>query len=48
MTGDKIQHADWKSEKHVPVIECADAVASGALFEVTVSCILQHPWAVGK
>ncbi len=35
--GDQIQTADWKSEKHVPVIECADSVAAGDTLEVTVS-----------
>jgi superoxide reductase len=32
-----IQSADWKSEKHVPVIECPESVKSGELFEVTVT-----------
>jgi superoxide reductase len=31
------QSADWKSEKHVPVIECPEAVKSDDLFEVTVT-----------
>jgi superoxide reductase len=35
--GEHIQKADWKKEKHVPVIECADVVAAGALFPVKVS-----------
>jgi superoxide reductase len=35
--GDKIQSADWKKEKHVPVIECPDEVKAGELFEVKVS-----------
>jgi len=34
---DQLQTADWKSEKHVPVIECPDAVQAGELFEVKVS-----------
>lgn len=29
--------ADWKSEKHVPVIECPDSVAPDQVFEVRVS-----------
>ena len=29
--------ADWKSEKHVPVIECPDKVAAGEVFEVKVT-----------
>lgn len=37
MIADKIKSADFKSEKHVPVIECADSVTPGAPLEVTVS-----------
>jgi superoxide reductase len=32
-----MQTADWKSEKHVPVIECPDQVKKGDLFDVKVS-----------
>lgn len=32
-----IQSADWKSEKHVPVIECADTVKKDEMFDVKVS-----------
>jgi len=32
-----IQKADWKKEKHVPVIEAPDKVKAGELFEVKVS-----------
>jgi len=32
-----IQRADWKKEKHVPVIECPDSVAADAEFAVKVS-----------
>ena len=35
--GQFVQQADWKSEKHVPVIECADSVKAGEAFEVKVS-----------
>lgn len=35
--GDLYQTADWKTEKHVPVIECPDAVGAGELFHVDVS-----------
>ena len=35
--GDHIQEADWKTEKHVPVIECADAVKADEMFNVKVS-----------
>jgi superoxide reductase len=34
---EKVQTADWKSEKHVPVIECADKVKAGEFFEVQAS-----------
>ena len=35
--GERIQKADWKKEKHVPVIECPDQVKPGEFFEVKVS-----------
>jgi superoxide reductase len=35
--GDRFQTADWKKEKHVPVIECPDKVQADEMFEVTVS-----------
>ena len=35
--GDRIQTADWKKEKHVPVIGCPDQVKAGEVFEVKVS-----------
>jgi superoxide reductase len=35
--GDLIQTADWKKEKHAPVIECPDAVTAGEAFKVKVS-----------
>ena len=35
--GDLVQEADWKAEKHVPVVECADAVKVDELFEVKIS-----------
>ena len=34
---EKIQEADWKTEKHVPVIECADQVKADQLFDVKVT-----------
>jgi superoxide reductase len=34
--GELYQTADWKTEKHVPVIEAPDAVAADEIFEVTV------------
>ena len=33
---ERIQKADWKKEKHAPVIECPDQVKAGELFEVKV------------
>ena len=35
--GERLQRADWKKEKHVPVIECPDEVKSGENFQVRVS-----------
>ncbi|NLS77286.1 MAG: Neelaredoxin [Chloroflexi bacterium] len=35
--GERIQSADWKKEKHVPVIECPDTVTAGQAFEVKCS-----------
>jgi hypothetical protein len=42
---DKIQHADWRQEKHVPVIECPDQVPSDEFFDVKVTLgkALAHP-----
>lgn len=34
---ERIQSADWKAEKHVPVIECPDHVKADEMFEVKVS-----------
>jgi superoxide reductase len=34
--GDLIQEADWKTEKHVPVITCQDTVDVDQMFEVRV------------
>jgi superoxide reductase len=35
--GELYQTADWKAEKHVPVIECPDSVTADELFDVKVS-----------
>ncbi len=42
---DKIQEADWKKEKHVPVIECPDKVKSGEWVQVKMSLgkAIAHP-----
>jgi superoxide reductase len=34
---DLFQNADWKKEKHVPVIDCADKAKRSEFFAVTVS-----------
>lgn len=34
---ERIQKADWKTEKHVPVIECPDQVKADEFFTVKVS-----------
>jgi superoxide reductase len=40
-----IQNADWKTEKHVPVIEAPDAVKAGEFFTVTAGLgkAIAHP-----
>ena len=35
--GETYQSADWKAEKHSPVIECPDSVGAGEAFELKVS-----------
>jgi superoxide reductase len=35
--GELYQTADWKTEKHVPVIECPEAVTADEVFEVKVT-----------
>lgn len=35
--GELVQSADWKNEKHVPVIECPDKVKAGEAFDVNVT-----------
>lgn len=43
--GSHIQKADWKTEKHVPVITCADTVAKGQPLEIetAVGKNIAHP-----
>jgi len=45
MLGEKIQSADWKAEKHVPVIDCPDQVKAGEVFAVTaiIGKEIAHP-----
>jgi superoxide reductase len=42
---ESIQSADWKSEKHVPVIDCPDTVKADQNVEmsVTVGKTISHP-----
>jgi superoxide reductase len=35
--GELIQESDWRSEKHVPVVDCPDTVKKDAFFEVTAA-----------
>jgi superoxide reductase len=43
--GERVQSADWKSEKHVPVIECPDSVEKdkSLLVKVAVGKEVPHP-----
>jgi superoxide reductase len=43
--GELTQTADWKNEKHVPVIECDDQVEEGKLFDVkaVIGKEIAHP-----
>ena len=43
--GENVQAGDWKQEKHLPAIECADSVKLGQKLAVTVSVGKQiaHP-----
>jgi superoxide reductase len=35
--GEQFQTADWKKEKHVPVIDCPSVVKTGEIFEINVT-----------
>jgi len=43
--GEHVGKADWKKEKHVPVIDCPDAVKTDEMFEVklTIGKEIPHP-----
>ena len=43
--GELFQTADWKTEKHVPVIECPEQVQAGEFFpvKVTMGKEIAHP-----
>jgi superoxide reductase len=49
MIEEHIQQADWKKEKHVPVIECPDYVPADEMFEVKVTLgkEIAHPNTTG-
>ena len=42
---ESVQAADWKTEKHVPIIECSDKVKPDELFSVNVTLgkAVAHP-----
>ena len=37
MLSEFVKSADWKAEKHVPVIDCVESAAAGADLAITVS-----------
>jgi superoxide reductase len=43
--GELYQEADWQKEKHVPVIECADAAPVDEMLDITISLgkAIAHP-----
>lgn len=43
--GDNVKTADWKTEKHVPVIDCPDHVNASEVFnvKVTLGKEIAHP-----
>lgn len=47
--GESYQSADWKTEKHVPVIECPENVKAGEVFKVTATLgkEIDHPNTTG-
>lgn len=49
MLSEFVKTADWKNEKHVPVIACADAVSANAPLEITVTVgqEIAHPNTMG-
>ena len=40
---DLFQSADWKQEKHVPVIDCSDKIKKGSLIKVTITVGKEMP-----
>ncbi|MFA7172837.1 MAG: desulfoferrodoxin family protein [Kiritimatiellia bacterium] len=45
MLSEFVKTADWKNEKHVPVIECNDQVTAGdcAIIKISVGKEIAHP-----
>jgi len=45
MLSEFVKSADWKSEKHVPVIECEDTIKAGDCTEIKISVgkEVKHP-----
>jgi superoxide reductase len=43
--GEQFQTADWKKEKHVPLIDCPDMAKSGEVFKIDISVgrEISHP-----
>ena len=43
--GDLFKQADWKAEKHVPVVDCPGSVSKDLVFEVKVGVGVEiaHP-----
>lgn len=37
MLSEYVKTADWKAEKHVPVIDCDDSIAAGQCTKITIS-----------
>jgi superoxide reductase len=35
--GEHVQHADWRTEKHAPAIDCPQQVKAGELFTVSLT-----------
>ncbi|MFZ5907078.1 MAG: class II SORL domain-containing protein [Nitrospirota bacterium] len=43
--GDVFKPSDWKTEKHVPLIECPESIKKCALFDIKVTIVKEvaHP-----
>lgn len=49
MLSEFVKSADWKNEKHVPVIECEDSVEAGSCLPIKISVgkEIKHPNTTG-